>query len=603
MTFPRTTRLRWRRISKRRRKQVENMRTEASQNLDRHFVRRLSRLASVRRFVLGWTALLFLVVLAMVLQILMLAPAYKVKVAAPGGTYTEGIVGSFTNANPLYAAGSVDSSVSRLLFASLLKYDEDHRLVGDLAEKWSLDASEKIYTIKLRPNLSWHDGRPLTARDVVFTYHTIQNPDARSYLQASWRGIDVQAKDGRTVVFTLPSQLSAFPNSLTNGIVPEHILGDLAPGQLRSHDFNTVQAIGAGPFRLEALEVKGNTADSREENISLTSFERYHAGPPQLNRFVIRAFRGEKQLLESYRQHQLDAMVGLLTVPSEIRNDDSTQQFGIPAMGQVMVFFKTSAGPLKDAAVRKALVLGANRPKALAAIPYAVSPSTGPLLGAHIGYDPKLIQATNNTSQARAALDMAGWTVDPATGLRAKAGQTLTFRLYAQNDNEYRRVVTALQQQWQAIGVRVDVKLQAEEDLKTTVSTRSYDALLDAISLGPDPDVYAYWHSTQADPRSPTRLNFSEYRVPAADQALEAGRTRSDPTIRAAKYKPFLETWQNDFPALALYQPRFLYMARSSLHGFDPHSVIVAPDRYARVERWTIREAQVKYAPDLKNRL
>ncbi len=599
----RATRLRLRRLFRRQKKQVEGIGAEANDNLDRHFIRRLGRLISVRRFLLGWVGLLVLLVIATLLQVMTLGDKYQVRIAASGGTYTEGVVGSFTNANPLYATGSVDSSVSRLLFASLLKYDENHQLVGDLAEKWALDTSEKVYTITLRPGLSWHDGKPLTARDIVYTYQTIQNPDTRSYLQPSWQGIAVKAVNDRTVTFTLPSQLSAFPHSLTNGIVPAHILGRLSPNQLRSSNFNTIKVVGAGPFRYEAIEVRGDTAKTREESVSLTAFDNYHGGEPRIKRFVLRAFRNQQQLQDSYQDQQLNAMVGLSTLPSELKDNNKTQEFGIPVMGQVMVFFKTTSGPLQEPGIRRALILGANKPGVLKRIPYNVVPSNSPLLRSHASYDPKLAQPSGTTQQANDALDLMGWVRDPASGIRSKAGQKLTFGMHAQNNGEYGLVAKALQKQWGELGVQVVLALQSEEELKTAVSTHGYDALLSAISLGPDPDVYAYWHSSQADPRASPRLNFSEYRSTVVDKALEAGRTRSDPAVRKVKYRPFLEAWQKDFPALSLYQPRFLYVARAPLHGFNMRSLVVASDRYANVQDWTIREAKVKYTPDLKNRL
>jgi len=132
--------------------------------------------------------------------------------------------------------------------------------------------------------------------------------------------------------------------------------------------------------------------------------------------------------------------------------------------------------------------------------------------------------------------------------------------------------------------------MQSDTELQTTLSLHSYDALLYGIELGPDPDVFAYWHSSQADARAQQRLNFSEYKSPASDAALEAGRTRSDPTIRAIKYRPFLEAWRNDAPAISLYQPRFLYVTHGQLFGFEPTVMNSGLDRYANVENWMIRE-------------
>src|SRR5690606_15241267 len=113
---------------------------------------------------------------------------------ATGGIYSEGILGTFTNANPIYAASSVDNSVENLVFAGLFTFDGTNKLVGELAEDWKVDDRGLSYTVTLKDNLTWHDGKPLTADDVVFTYSMIKNPDAKSPLASSWQGIKVEPK-------------------------------------------------------------------------------------------------------------------------------------------------------------------------------------------------------------------------------------------------------------------------------------------------------------------------------------------------------------------------------------------------------------------------
>jgi hypothetical protein len=122
----RTTRLRWRRRFRRSRKQVEGMSTQAEEQLERHFFKRLARLQSVRRFVIGWLLLFLLLIGGVVSQIRQLGGFYLAPQPVAGGTFVEGMLGSFTNANPLYATTAVDSSVSRLVFGSLFKYDQKH---------------------------------------------------------------------------------------------------------------------------------------------------------------------------------------------------------------------------------------------------------------------------------------------------------------------------------------------------------------------------------------------------------------------------------------------------------------------------------------------
>lgn len=585
----RTTKLRWRRRFRRGRSQIEGVGNQAEENLERHFFRRLGRLQGVRRFVISWLLLFIILIFGVAVQVNNLGKYYLFARPAPGGTFVEGILGTFTNANPLYATSNVDNSVSRLIFASLLKLDQNGKLVGDLAEKWTLDEREVVYTVTLKPDIMWHDGYPLTANDVVFTYQSIQNPDAKSPLANSWRGIGVAVKDPRTIEFTLPNALSSFPYSMTNGIVPRHLLSGIPPTQLRSVSFNTQNPVGAGPFQWEAIEVSGNTPEDREQQIALAANKQYHAGRPKLNKFTIRSFQEEGRLLESFNNQELTAMAGLASISSETVREFDIRDYNIPLLSEVMVFFRTTNEFLQEAKVRQALTSGTDRAKIISGLGYPVLPAHGPLLMSQVGYDRAVTQLPYDPVQAAKLLDEGGWKVG-GNGIREKAGKPLTFGLYSLESGEYAYVIHELERQWRALGVDVKVFTQSSPELQTTLAIHGYDALVYGINVGADPDVFAYWHSSQASPAALSRTNFSEYGSTIADSALEAGRTRSDPTLRGIKYRPFLEAWRTDAPAIALYQPRFLYVSRGTVFGFDPRSMSSRTDRYANVENWMIRE-------------
>lgn len=588
----RATRLRWRRRVRQRKQQVEGLGVQAEEQLERHFFKRLSHLATVRRFIAGWLVFFLLLIGGVVYQTTALSQYYQTLKPVPGGTFTEGIVGIFTDANPLYATGAVDGAVARLLFAGLLKYDNNNALVGDLAESVTPDENGAVFTVKLRPDLQWHDGHPLTAEDVVFTYTTIQNPDAKSPLMASWQGIKVEAQDDRTVVFTLPTTLASFPHSLTNGIVPKHLLGDTPAAQLRTLRFNTVDPVGSGPLRWDKIQVTGDTPETRESTIAFVPNEHYHGGAPRLQRFVIRAFLDQEHMIKSFQDKELTAMSGLDIVPDDFSKDLSVHEYNVPLSGEVMVFFRTSHEYLQDTKVRRALVQATDQNALIGGIGYPVVAARGPLLASHLGYDKSLTQLPYDVAAANKQLDEAGW-VRSGNGTRTKDGKELQFNLFARSTGEYAYVTQKLQADWTAIGVKVNVTLQSDDDLQSTVTFHTYDALLYGVSVGPDPDVFAYWHSAQADIRAPNRVNFSEYKSNIADKALDAGRTRTDAALRAIKYRPFLEAWRNDAPALALYQPRFLYITRNTIAGFEPTIVNSATDRYNSVQHWMILQAKV----------
>lgn len=568
------------------------MGVQAEETLERHVIRRLGRLHEVRRFALGWVALLTILAGFLVAQTRALGPYYLDSVPAPGGIYVEGMAGAFTNANPLYAIGGADGAVARLVFAGLLKYDQDNRLVGDLAEHWSLDASGRVYTVVLRENLFWHDGRPLTAEDVVFTYQLIQNPDARSPLFGAWQAVKVQARDARTITFTLPNVLSSFPYAMTNGIVPRHLLAEVEPSALRTAPFNTVSPVGAGPFKWDGLEVSGQGPADREERIGLVPYARYHHGEPRLQRFVLRVFRSEARLLEAFARRELNAMVGLDTVPPDIAQSANTTLFSVPTTGQAMAFFNIDNPVLSDVRVRQALVLAVDTDAVRAGTGAVLVAADSPFLRQHFAYRRDIRQLEMNIERARQLLDEAGWRDGEPGAPRQRDGQPLRLRLHSQRGGDFAAAARQLEQQWRALGIDIVLEQPADDDFQLTLTSRNYDILLFGISLGVDPDVFVYWHSSQADPRSPSRLNFSQYRSAVADAALKGGRTRIDPALRAVKYQPFLRAWRDDAPALALFQPRFVYVVRGPLHNFEPAAVNLSADRFSNVHNWMIRQTK-----------
>lgn len=592
----RAFKLRFRRRLRLRKRQVETLGRQAEDQLERNFFRRLERLRNVRRFVTSWILLLVLIGGCMVVQIRALSGYYQTLQPETGGIFTEGMVGSFSNANPVYATSTVDQAVSHLMFSGLYTYDTNNHLVGDLADTLpQVNSDSTVYTVHLRDGLRWHDGRQLTVEDVLFTYQIIQNPDAQSPLNSSWQGIKVASPAPQTITFTLPSPLASFPYSLTNGIVPMHILGETAMADMRSAAFNTRNPIGSGPFKWQAIEILGNSLQDRQQQIALQPFDNYRGGRPKLNGFVMHSFRTKEAMIASFDRHELTAMSGLDSVPKELQKDASVRQYNLPLTASVMTFFRMTEGVLSDMQVRQALVKATDTQAIISGLNHPTTPVREPFLQGQLGYDPQYAQSSFDLAAAQAQLDAAGWLVGKE-GVRYKGGQPLTFQLFAEDTDEYTQVARRLQKQWRAAGADVELRLQDGADFQSTLAFHSYDALLYGVSIGVDPDVYAYWNSTQADMRSQNRLNFSEYKSSIADTALDAGRTRLDPTLRTVKYKPFLQAWQADAPAVGLYQPRFLYITHGPLYGLDEHYINNAVDRYKNVNNWMIRQKAVSQA-------
>lgn len=562
---------------------------QADEKIEKLLIRRFNRLVSVRRFTLLWISLLILVFFSTYLQNRALTPYYQRLVPVPGGLYNEGIIGSFTNASPLYATGAADAAASRLAFSGLFGYDNSNKLIGDLASSYTVSEGLTHYIVNLRHNVKWQDGADFTADDVVFTYRTIQNIEAQSPLYSSWLGINVTKKDKYTVTFDLPNALSAFPHSMTNGIVPQHLLGKVPAPQLRSSLFNT-EPIGTGPFKLKYIEVIGNKPTNRQQRISFSSFENYWAGRPKLDGISLITYPDDRALLSAFEKKQLNAISGLEAVPEELIGEKGAQVYNTPLTTAVMAFFNNSRPVLNDVNARRALVSAVDRTGLVSLLGPVNQLVDGPLLRGQTGYDPAIAQLPYNLDYANQLLDSQGWVKD-TFGVRSKDGQQLALGLSAQSSPNYAKVAQYLQQQWSKIGAKITVSYYDSDELQASIiGSHAYDILLYGINIGVDPDVYAYWDSTQASITSQGHLNLSEYKSAAADTAIEAGRTRSDPAVRAVKYKAFTTVWVQDAPAMALYQPNFLYITKGPVFNYERKSNNSSIDRFYNVNQWMVRQ-------------
>lgn len=585
--------LRWRRKLRKSQRQAQDISSQAEAQIDQHLFKRFSRLNPVRRFVLSWIGLVLLLIISVIVESFYLSGYYQKLGFSPGGIYSEGLQGSFTNANPIYASSDADQTLSHLIFAGLLKTGSDGTLVNDLASDYSVDSRGLIYTIHLKPHLTWQDGQPLTSEDVAYTYNMIENPDAGSPLFSSWQGVQVSTPDSRTIVLKLPDVLASFGINLTTGILPEHLLKNIPASDLRSADFNTDHPVGAGPFAWKDIQVtNGSDPTSEQVQVALKPFSNYALGAPKLDEFVVNVFADEQQLVNDFKGGQLTAMVATNPPGKQVENLAGVVNYNLLLRAATMVFFKTSTGILADSSVRQALTQAVNVPSIINSLGYPTHEVNEPILKGQLGYNPAYAQNPYDVSAANQKLDSDGWTKG-AKGMRSKSGQPLSFRIIAADTQENHLVMSQLEHYWQAIGVSLNVEFLQPTDFQTALSYHDYDAVLTSISIGVDPDVFVYWDSSQADIRSNNRLNLSEYKNPTADNALESGRTRINPEIRIIKYAPFLQAWQQDNPALGLYQPRLLYLTHTPVDGLSDQAISSPVDRLSNVNNWQIHIAKV----------
>lgn len=573
---------------------VKHAEGATQRHASRFILRRIENVRLVMTEIMIWLAAIALLIAGLGIQYSWNSQGSKKDGAKSGGVYVEGVIGNISTLNPLLAASEPEQAVSRLLFSSLYNYDVTGALHTDLAESMTVK-DDKVYTIKLR-NAVWHDGKKLTAEDVVYTINLIKNPQVRSPLRVNWLDISARAIDDSTVEFMLPAVYAGFSYALTFPVIPKHILQSVSPSSMREADFSS-NPVGSGPFAVKRVQTSESTSST--DVVRMEPNTKYYGAVSTLSRLELRAYGNESLLVKAVNSGEVSAASGLsLSAADNIKSKQYSTKHWLLNKG-VYLLMNNRSQTLQDARVRQALRYATDTSSIRATVGDNVARLDTPILQSQIAQ--KLPAAPDyNLDKAKALLKEAGWTYNQGQW-KGKDGRPLAVAVTTSSGrDEYKKIVDALKQQWSKLGV--DVQLREIDTSSTTTSfvqsvlqPRDYDALLYELELGADPDVFAYWHSSQA---SASGYNFANYSNRTVDNDLVGGRSRTNSALRAAKYIQFVNQWLNDAPAIGLYQSVGSYVLNNGASIVEPRgSLNTMNDRYADVTTWSTGRASVYKTP------
>ena len=572
-------------------KRLKKAETASTKHAHRFVLKRLTSIRDAKRHILSWLLLTGALIVATAIQLMWFQNSYQSSAAVAGGTYSEGVAGSISTLNPLYAQTQSEQSATRLIFSSLYDYDETGHLRMDLAKSMTIDETGKKYSVELRSDVKWHDGQNLTADDVVFTVELMKNPAVRSPLMASWASVNVKKIDTNKVEFTIPSSFASFPHLLGFSVLPKHILQPIEVSGLRENTFSS-SPVGSGPFKLRLLQTIGNDEETKVAYMS--RWDEYYRGKAKLDRFEIHTYATSDDVKRAYNSRDINAAIEAAT---DDRRDSVKRSH--PLQGGVYAILNTT-GTLSDVKVRQALQRGSNVKSLRSTLSHETQPFDLPVSSQQVETAELPKVAAFSEKDADALLTSAGWIKDPSTKIRIKDGQKLQLRVAWAKNDDYSKAVKALANDWKKLGIELQqVEFDAEKSdqsfAQSILQPRAYDVLINELTIGSDADVFPYWHSSQTGIGG---FNFSNYKSAIADDALLSARLRSEQQLRDQKYKVFAEEWVKDVPAIGLYQSALVYTQSSRIASFSDKAVMpTAVDRYANVIDWTTESAQVYKTP------
>lgn len=510
-----------------------------------------------------------------------------------GGIYREAAVGQPRYLNPILAsANDLDVDITRLVYSGLFRHTSDFALTGDLATAVETSADQKIYTIRLRDDVTWHDGERLMADDVVFTIRSIQTPDYGSPLASTFRDIVVDKVDDTTVRFTLTEPYAPFLHSLTVGIVPQHVWAAIEPQNAPLAE-QMLKPVGSGPFKFAELTTRRKTGDITA--LRLIRNERYYGAPPYLDEIDFTFHLSHEDALGSLTSGKADG-IGFLPLQLLDRAAGSGRIVHRLLLPQYFgLFFNQQKNEaLRESGVRAALALATDRPRIVAE---ALNGQGEPL---HVPLPPRtdaeqaaLAVPGLNVEAAKQNLDESGWQDRDGDGVREKNDRKLSFTVTTTDWPEYIKTAQLIQEQWQAIGAEVNLQhLNAGTIQQTVIQPRDYDVLFFGQILPAEPDPYPFWHSSQTQARS-QGLNLALLKDEAVDALLKEARQQADPAVRQEKLREFQNRILDLAPAVILYRPYYLFATVRHVRGIDARYAALPAGRFHNIDQWHVNVQRV----------
>lgn len=512
-----------------------------------------------------------------------------------GGDLTIALPADLAELRPWQPRSRGEEQLTAMLYSGLMRLDDLLRPVPDLAESWETTPDGRTLTFTLRSGLSWHDGTPLEAADVLFTLERLRSlPLTTTALLADLRYIGAAtAPTSSTVVLTLTSRYAPVLPALAVPILPRHLL---EARDLEELDFWEVP-VGSGPFRL---------AERRPgEALVLERFEQFHRGAPLLDRVSLLVLPGEGVAAAMGEGRVLLAEPAWGAQSALAQASPDTLLGAYPENGYYFLGFNLRAGrPFADSRLREALALAVDLPRLVetATKGQGVPIGSSALPGSWADLTPAPAGGAN-LDGARALLDAAGWTLPPGATIRQREGEVLTATLYVRGDDE-RRVLAARQlaEAGAVVGMQIQVEAVPFDPvlLSRYAPPFDFDLLLGSWSNGAgdpsfadvmfyDPDDFALFHSSQlnqgASDDRPSR-NFVGYSDPAYDEQAQAARQLYNLDERIAAITQSQARIAADRPYLFLWADRIPVAISPRLTTLDGPVAIDSPLYYWNIERW-----------------
>ncbi|HAF01541.1 MAG TPA: peptide-binding protein [Methylophilaceae bacterium] len=463
-----------------------------------------------------------------------------------GGVMISAMTGEPSSLIYMVAGESASAAIASNIFNSLLRYNQNLDLTGELAESWQISDDQKSISFKLKPNLKWSDGKPLTSDDVLFTWQLVTDEKTHSPYASDYQLVKkAETPDPLTFKVTYDQAYAPALDSWSGlQILPKHLL--------EGQDVHTTnfarQPVGSNYYQLDSW--------THGENIRLSRNPSSVLGQANINQLVTRIIPDNSAQFLELMADNIDSM-GLDPIkysriiparPELLAKLNLYKELG---NSYTYMGFNLKHKPFDDTRVRKAINYAIDKQEIIDGVYLGLGINiASPYKPGTRWSNPDLQPYPYNPDKARALLKEAGFKDDNGDGILERDGKPFAFEIVTNQNKEREKSAVLIQRRLKEIGI--DVKIRAVEwasFISRFIKTGDFDVVVLGWGLGLDPDQYNIWHSSQ---QAPGQFNFIGYNNPTVDKLLEQGRTELNPDKRQKIYHEFAKVLLEDSPIVYL---------------------------------------------------
>lgn len=427
--------------------------------------------------------------------------------------------------NPLFVTDSISHHISSLIFRGLTRLKQDLTIEGDLATHWEIKDGGRQVVFHLRNDVFWHDMKPFTAEDVVFTGRILMSKDTTSpHSQRFSNIVEIKALNSKTVSIRYNKPYGSMLESWTIGVLPKHIF----EGRSLNDRDSTDNLIGTGPFRLIKW-LHGQV-------IQLSPHEAFYGVKPAYKKLHIRILADETTQILEFKNESVDAFEASISQYNVLKEDERYNTYILGATYWVFWGFNLRDKTLGDIKFRQAMSHAIDKHSILKTVYHGLARLSNGPYPTNAWYFNKDAEVYNyDTKKAEYLLNELGFSKN-REGIFARNGIPLTLELSTNYESkENVKIAQMIQNNLKEIGIRVAIKTYEWQTFRhRIIEEGTFQSVLLSRKYLYDPDISQLYHSKEAKKGG---WNFLYYKNNEIDRLLEKGAETVEKNMRKKIYQ------------------------------------------------------------------